>query len=54
MTIYIVWECYIKTDGSFRKIIKKLVDSLDKAIALRTAYDTNETQWLEIEERYLE
>ena len=54
MKIYLVYECYFMQDGRFKKVLKKLVDSIEKADDIYGNYGCNLLDWLEIEERTLE
>ena len=54
MTIYVIWECYFMHDGRFKKQLRKLFDSVDKADEFMNEYDTSLLQWCECEERNLE
>ena len=54
MNIYLVYECYFMHDGRFKKVLKKIVDSLEKADDIYDNYECSLLDWLEIEERNLE
>lgn len=54
MTIYLMYDCYFRDDGSFRKVLRKLFDSKEKADEYYDNYEITLLQWLEVEERNLE